>query len=214
MARKHSPLSDNIQKWLQVVTGHLISESLAFVKLCFYTEIDYVHYESINSAMKLFNHLLEHCCGGDETKALQIFINALKHVGCDLRGSFLIEILPNYGLSCPSPLKDEDLPKEAQFCLCLVKIGTKSRGIDLEERLIVHFCRPPYLNMHFDNIHNLPDLFVRLMQKNFIQWNKTDILVELFESYHATQCLKYLNQYYTKVGLPQLPSFSGGESGK
>ena len=214
MAEVYSGDSEKIKKWLQLVEGHLTPEGVEYVKLCLYSEIDFTQYESITKSSQLFGHLLRHCCNENETQALQMFANALKHVGSDLRGTHLVEnCLPEYGLACPAPLKEETLSKETKFCLCLVKIGTKSRGLKLEVRLAKHFCRPPYLNMHYENIQHLPDLFVRLMQRRFIQWDNTVLLTEYFKKCGAQQCLRYLHQYYIKVGLQPLPEFDGHDDG-
>ena len=211
MAQRGSARSDNIQRWLQLVTKHSTPESLKFVKLCLYSEMDYAHYECIDTPIGLFNHLLVDCYGSNEEKTFQIFVNALRHSGSSLRGKYLLQRLPEFDLTCPPLLLDEDLSKEAQFCICLAKIAVKSRGSDIEKKLLRHFCRPPSLDMHSDNVPHLPDLFVKLMHNKIIWWDNTKCLAESLEKYDARQCLKCLNKYYKKVELPPLPSYESDE---
>ena len=203
-----------LRMWLQVVDRHLTPEGLEFVKLCVYSEINYAQYQSLKLPSKLFDHLLDRCYQSDETKTLQIFTYALNHVGRDLHGVYLVEdCMSKYGLLSPPPLQEDALSNEFKFCLCMVKIGTKSRGMNIELKLKKRFSRPRFLDMHHGNLLHLPDLFVKLLQKKMILWNDTHHLCEAFENHGARQCLRYLNEYHKKVGLPPISSVDGDEEG-
>lgn len=202
-----------LRMWLKVVDNHLTPEGLEFVKLCVYSEIIlYGVYRSLRTPSMLFDHLFHKCYGSDETKTLQIFAYSLKHVGRDLHGVYLVEDrMSKCGLASPPPLEEDELSKEFKFCLCLVKIGTKSRGMEIELNLKKHFSRPCFLDMHHGNLLHLPHLFVKLVQKKIVLWNETHLLQKAFEKYGAKQCLKYLNEYHKKVGLPPITSVDGDE---
>ena len=201
----------SIQIWLQLVDNHLTPESVAFLKLCLYPHIKFVSYEQILKPSQLYNYLLDNHNSrpGDEKKTLQLFGNALKQLGEELRGVHLVDhCMPAYELNTPLPLKDHELTKDDKFHSCLVKIGIKSRGLKLELKLQKHFCRPSYLNMNDQNLKHLPDLFVRLIQNKLIGCDDTEQLVKAFRKYGARQCLKCLDQYYHSVGLPTLQLLS------
>ena len=200
--------SERIAQWIQKVSSHLSEEAREYVKLCFYSDIDYTNYESIKTVMDLFNYLLDNCCDGKEKKALCLFANALKHIGKRLRGHHLVKCLRMYDLEpAASPDSELMLTTEAQFCFCLVKIATKLRGKDIETTLKKHFCRKHYLDMNFRNIGYLPKLFVKLMQRKIIDRANTKLLEEHFKKYQTdnpvyTRCLKYLKWYYYQNQSP------------
>ncbi|XP_064395897.1 uncharacterized protein LOC135342939 isoform X3 [Halichondria panicea] len=201
--------SESIQIWLQLVDNHLTPESVAFLKLGLYPRIKFVSYEQILKPSQLYNYLLASHGSrpGDEKQILQVFANALKQLGEELRGVHLVDCMPAYGLDIPLPLKDHELTKDDKFYSCLVRVGIKSRGLELELRLQKHFCRPSYLNMNYQNLKHLPDLFVRLIQNKLIGCDYTEELLKAFTKYGARQCIKCLDQYYHSVDLPRVPTY-------
>lgn len=202
----------NIQMWLQFINKQLTPEGVGFLKLCLYSRIKFVHLEKLTTPSAIFSHLLTDL-DHDEQKALQIFMHALRKLGNELRGGYVADRASAYGVTCLID-KEDLLTTQEKFHLCLVKIGIKSRGLKLEVKLEKHFCRPQFLNMNYQNLKHLPDLFIRLIHQKFICWDDTKRLELAFNKYGARICLRYLNQYYLNVGLPTLQLESDHYEGK
>lgn len=201
------PLS--IRKWLECVDNHLSGEAVSFLALGLYSEAITMGCEKellgVKTASDVYNFLFEKCFQANHIKAFQWFVFALQELGHDLRGYYLVnKCLKEYSLTIPSPLGDHEMSENFRFFHCLVKIGTKARGMELEMKLKRRFSKRKYLHMNHRNIRNLPELFLRLHQRKIITWDDTHHLVEALSKHGAIQCLCYLNEYHKAVKLPTI----------
>ena len=194
---------------------------MEFLKLPLYPflRVEYAVAEKLKTPRKIYNFLLEKRFQHDKEKALYWFAHALSLLGGDLRGDYLVgdKCLHDYGISLPAAAPSHQMTPELQFFECITKIARKARGYNLEEGLKDRFARKRFLNVHPNHLKHLPDLFVRLVQRQIIGLTNTyylhKALVKL-GSRRAMQCLICLNEYHKSVGLDEIEEVKGVKKGE
>lgn len=212
---------DPIHRWLRHVDEQISpGESVEFLKLPLYPflKIEYAAAQKLKTPSEVYNFLLEKCFQRDKEKTLYWFAHTLSLLGGDLRGDYLVgdNCLPQYGISLPTAPSDQMNP-EFQFFECITKIARKARGYNLEEGLKDQFARKRFLNVNPHNLKHLPDLFVRLVQRQIIGPTNTYYLHKALlrlSSRRAMQCLLCLNEYHKSVGLEEIKEVKGVKKGE
>ena len=192
---------------------------MEYLKLPLYPflRIEYAVAQDLKTPSEIYNFLLEKCFQCDKGKTLYWFSRALRLLGGDLRGDYLVgeNCLLQYRISLPSAPSDQMNP-ELQFFECITKIARKARGYNLEEGLKDRFSGKRYLNVNPCHLRHLPDLFVRLVQNQIISPTNTYYLHKALlrlSSRRAMQCLLYLNEYHKSVGLDEITETKGIKKG-
>ena len=198
-----------VRLWLQYVNDQMSPEGVEYLKLALYPFLvsSYGHTESLRIPSKVYDFLLENHFQQDTDRTLQWFVRALSLLGGDLRGHRLVDQLQQYDISRPND--PTNIPSDQLFFECLTKIGRKARGLKLEEKLIHAFSRSAFLAINPRNINSLPELFIRLMQREIISSSNTDHLVTILRKNRAKQCLYYLNEYHKSVGKKEIKDMAG-----
>ena len=195
-------------------------EGVEFLKLPLYPflRVEYAAAEKLKTPSEIYGFLLEKCFQRDKEKTLRWFAHALGLLEGDLRGDYLVgaNCQSEYRITLPAPDQSQMTP-ELQFYKCITKIARKARGYNLEEGLKDRFARKRFLNIHPQQLKHLPDLFIRLVQRQIIGLTNTyylhKALVKL-SSRRAMQCLICLNEYHRSVGLDEIEEVNGIKKGE
>lgn len=174
------PTVDPVFKWLRHVDEQLSpGESVEFLKLALhpFLRIEYAKAKELKKPSNIHKFLLEKCFKGDKQMTFQWFAYALGLLAGNLRGAYLVskECLEQYRLSTPST--PHELDAERQFYKYITIIGRKARGSNLEDSLKERFAKKRFLNVNPHHLKHLPDLFIRLAQKQIISPTNTDPLL-------------------------------------
>ena len=119
-----------------------------------------------------------------------------------------VDMAKGYNIKLPPPLTIKQQSKDFRFFQYLTGISKALRGHKGETKLLIHFSKKEYLNTNYRSINGLPDLFIRLCQKEIIT---SDNLKELYlylekaEDEDLSNAQKYLHAYmgslYTGYGV-------------
>ena len=200
-----------VRKWLTFVDDQLSPDGVEFLKLGLYPDVDYKKLESIHKPSQLYDAILEQR-PHEEKEVLRLFVHALRQIGGNLRGKFLTDSLQNYSVTMPDPLTSGETQTNFKFFQCLVKIGTKVRGTEVEPQLKQHFARQ--LNVHHTHVANIPNLFIRLHQAGIVTSERHQKLVHFLGTHGLSRkCLPYLDKFRRETGLTPLEGLGSPEEG-
>lgn len=200
-----------VRKWLRFVDDQLSPDGVEFLKLGLYPDVGYKKMESIHKPSQLYDAILEQR-PHEEKEVLRLFVHALRQIGGNLRGKFLTNSLQNYSVTMPDPLTSGETQTDFKFFQCLVKIGTKVRGTEVEPRLKQHFARQ--LNIHHTHTANIPNLFIRLHQAGIVTSERHQKLVDFLVTHGLRRkCLPYLDEFRREARLTPLEGLGSPEKG-
>ena len=216
---------DPTSKWLHHVDEHILPEvGVEMLKLALFPFIGKTKYQvaqELRTPSQVYYFLLEKHFKHNKQQALQWFVHALSCLQSPRsRGKYLLGrgCQNQYDISLPAPPTDVDT--ELKFYECITKICDKAYGTDqhLVEKLKEQFSKKGILNANPEGLYHLPQIFIRLIQKEVVGPNKVNRLIKTFEKYEgnttARWCLFYLNNYLRSAGMPQIPSMQGVTRGQ
>lgn len=218
-----SDLLDPTPKWL----GHVDEQippgvGVEMLKLALYPFIGKTRYaeaQELRTPTEVYRFLEKHF-EHNKQKALQWFAHALSCLQSSrTRGKYLVgkSCQQRYEISLPPPPTDVDT--ELRFYECITKICDKAYGTDLEGKLKAQFSKKGILDTNPEGLCHLPQIFVRLVQRQTVGPKDVKRLVKTLEKYEsdddtAKWCLFYLNDYLISAGMPQIPSMVGVTKGQ
>ena len=173
------------QCWLNFIDKHLSSEAVEHLKFGLHSYFSrfYSEAEKLDKPSAIYRFLLKRCMHTTESEAVGVFMYVIRGLGASLRGKHVLhQALTEYELPY-IPFDVSNAPERFNFFHCLLRISTKARNISLGDKLKKEFCSPKYLNIDHRNIKNLPDLFIRLHQRDFISERRTDHLKDILLSF-------------------------------
>jgi hypothetical protein len=197
-------MGERFNSWLECVRRHLTPEAFAYLKLGLHSELRH-HYgdvEKLDRPLLLYRFLLDHRKDKSETEVLKMFFHALKELGSNLRGKYVLQRgLEDYELTHPGPL--DHTSQEFDFYVLLMKIVTKIvKDSELCNDVKTRFAKYRCMDMNHRNIENLAELFIQLCQKDLIAPENTSKLERTLYKCKAWECLEILKNYYDKsIGL-------------
>ena len=206
-----------IRPWLTYVDGQIYSSSLPILKLGLMKEISEDQLENSKFVSDLYRHLREYYgCDHDDEQALRRFLYALNKLGKERYGRRCVKNFQSKtDLPLPGPKPDLPLPeyyddtKEDDYfrflqCLMEMCVQLDKDGRVTSQKLQKDLCSRAHLDIAWQNINCMADLFTRMLKGTLVTATENDLLARALGRARAEKCLVILNEFHKISGTGQI----------